>query len=58
LLSAENARTGNVWRWFMRNTEMLGALDKIGLVKYKTGARSAALPANESIYEYSALRLQ
>ena len=34
LLSAENARTGNVWRWFMRNVEVPRALQKIGLVKY------------------------
>jgi hypothetical protein len=35
LLSAENARTGNVWRWFMRNQEMPRALVRIGLVKHK-----------------------
>jgi len=34
LLSAENARTGNVWRWFMRNVEVPRAMQKIGLVKY------------------------
>ena len=34
LLSAENARTGNVWRWFMRNVEVPRALQKIGLVTY------------------------
>src|SRR5689334_17508673 len=32
LLSAENMRSGNVWRWFMRNREMARALDRIGLV--------------------------
>ena len=31
LLSAENMRSGNVWRWFMRNTEIPRALDRIGL---------------------------
>src|SRR6185436_12744083 len=31
LLSAENMRTGNVWRWFMRNREIPRALDRIGL---------------------------
>ncbi len=31
LLSAENARTGNVWRWFMANPEPLRALDRAGL---------------------------
>jgi hypothetical protein len=39
LLSAENARTGNVWRWFMRNVEVPRAMQKIGLVKY-SGRRS------------------
>jgi hypothetical protein len=31
LLSAENARTGNVWRWFMRNAEAPRALQLAGL---------------------------
>jgi hypothetical protein len=31
LLSAENTRTGNVWRWFMRNPEMPRALQLVGL---------------------------
>ena len=33
LLSAENAKTGNVWRWFMRNIEIRKALDVVGLKK-------------------------
>src|SRR5215213_675209 len=32
LLSAENMRTGNIWRWFMANREILRALTKVGLV--------------------------
>ncbi len=32
LLSAEDLRTGNVWRWFMNNIEVERALDMIGLV--------------------------
>lgn len=32
LLSAENLRTGKVWGWFMRNPEIVAALEKIGLV--------------------------
>ena len=40
LLSAENARSENVWRWFMRNAEMLRALQSAGLKKY--GLTSAA----------------
>ena len=35
LLSAENARTGNIWRWFMDNREFPRALAKVGLVRYK-----------------------
>jgi len=33
LLSAENLRSGNVWRWFMRNAEIPRALRLVGLVK-------------------------
>ena len=36
LLSAENARSGNVWRWFMRNTEIPRTLQAIGLVPAKS----------------------
>lgn len=35
LLSAENLRTGNVWRWFMRNPEIVRALDAVGLLKMR-----------------------
>jgi hypothetical protein len=31
LLSAENLRTGNVWRWFMRNAEIPQAMRLVGL---------------------------
>jgi hypothetical protein len=31
LLSAENMATGNVWRWFMRNGNIRGAMEKAGL---------------------------
>ena len=27
MLSAENLRTGNIWRWFMTNAEIPRALD-------------------------------
>jgi hypothetical protein len=36
LLSAENARTGNVWRWFMGNREITRAMRLVGLVRYQT----------------------
>lgn len=35
LLSAENARTGAVWRWFMKNPEIPRAMQRIGLLRYK-----------------------
>jgi hypothetical protein len=35
LLSAENMRTGSVWRWFMQNREMPLAMQRVGLVKSK-----------------------
>jgi hypothetical protein len=34
LLSAENLRTGDVWRWFMRNREIPSAMRLIGLNIY------------------------
>ena len=51
LLSAENARTGNVWRWFMKNPEIPLAMQRVGLVRYapvrtaveRTAPRSFAL---------------
>lgn len=33
LLSAENMRSGNVWRWFMRNAEIPRAMRRVGLVR-------------------------
>ncbi len=51
LLSAENLRTGNVWRWFMRNREIGRALELVGLRKYNGSkrarkVRAAASPAS------------
>jgi hypothetical protein len=34
LLSAENLRTGDVWRWFMRNGEIARAMDFVRLRKH------------------------
>jgi hypothetical protein len=39
LLSAENLRTGNVWRWFMRNAEIARAMKRVGLVKAEAETR-------------------
>jgi hypothetical protein len=33
LLSSENMRSGNIWRWFMQNRELPLALNKVGLLK-------------------------
>lgn len=35
LLSAENLRTGNVWRWFMRNANIQSAMEEVGLREQK-----------------------
>jgi hypothetical protein len=34
LLSAENMRTGNVWRWFMQNRQIPRAMQIVGLRRY------------------------
>jgi hypothetical protein len=34
LLSAENMRTGHVWRWFMQNRQIPRAMQMVGLLKY------------------------
>jgi hypothetical protein len=47
LLSAENLRSGNVWRWFMANPELDRAMQKIGLVRY--GRSHRGLPLKESV---------
>jgi hypothetical protein len=35
LLSAENARGGYVWKWFMKNPEIRDAMDRIGFHKVR-----------------------
>jgi hypothetical protein len=39
LLSAENLRSGNVWRWFMRNAEVMRAMRLVGLAKVGSDRR-------------------
>jgi hypothetical protein len=34
LLSAENMRTGNVWKWFMQNRQIPRAMQMVGLLPY------------------------
>ncbi|HEX6728842.1 MAG TPA: hypothetical protein VF074_02475, partial [Pyrinomonadaceae bacterium] len=46
ILGAENARTQNVWRWFMRNTEITKAMDLIGLRQYTGKSKSAPSSIN------------
>jgi hypothetical protein len=46
LLSAENARTGNIWRWFMQNREIARAMELIGLKPYQR--RLSALPLRKA----------
>jgi len=48
LLSAENMRSGNVWRWFMRNREMGRALDRIGLLTRAQPRRTGSLRATKT----------
>ncbi len=59
LLSAENLRTGNVWRWFMSSSDVERALDMIGLVPdskdhgrqtgMTSGQESQKQPAKEEV---------
>lgn len=35
VLGVENARTGNIWRWFMKNPEIPKALELVGLRKHR-----------------------
>ncbi|MET0216220.1 MAG: glucoamylase family protein, partial [Vicinamibacterales bacterium] len=39
VLSAENLRTGRIWEWFMRNPEVITALDRVGLTRPALPAR-------------------
>ena len=43
LLSAENMRTGNNWRWFMQNPEIPRALTRVGLLPYRARAASSVV---------------
>jgi len=49
LLSAENMRSGNVWRWFMKNREIPRALQRIGLVKKATPGRKGSVTQTVSL---------
>jgi hypothetical protein len=49
LLSAENLRTGNVWRWFMRNREIPRAMNLIGLNMYGSRRPLTSAPEGRAI---------
>jgi hypothetical protein len=44
LLSAENLRTGRVWRWFMRNAEIPSAMARAGLTRGSVQGASIVNP--------------
>lgn len=44
LLSAENARTGAIWRWFMKNPEIPLAMRRVGLVRSVVPAVEKTVP--------------
>lgn len=49
LLSAENLRSGFVWKWFMKNPEAARALERAGLLPYEgplANRKRAGNPAN------------
>ena len=45
LLSAENLRTGSVWGWFMRNSEIPAAMERVGLSERTQAVAAARIPA-------------
>ena len=51
LLSAENLRTGHVWRWFMANPEITRALRRAGLHSYRFRSSEAKAKTNRLTLE-------
>lgn len=49
LLSAENLRTGNVWRWFMMNREIPKAMRMVGLNRFNAGRRARRQPGKPNL---------
>ena len=47
LLSAENLRTGRVWEWFMKNTEIPEAMERAGMARQGAGASVSGLGARD-----------
>jgi hypothetical protein len=48
LLSAENMRTGNVWRWFMQNREIPNAMQLVGLRRYNRSPKVVRQPLRKA----------
>lgn len=48
IVSTENARSGNVWRWFMRNAEIIRAMDLVGLQKYRKQKKIVRAPLRKA----------
>ncbi len=53
LLSAENLRTGSVWRWFMSNPEPERALDIVGLVDVRHPYENYKIAPNVTTSEWT-----
>jgi len=56
LLSAENMRSENIWRWFMQNHEMPLAMQRIGLVKYNSSGTRRPYAQDQSKRHHHELR--
>lgn len=48
LLAVENARSGNIWRWFMRNREIIKAMKLVGLQEYRKQRRALRTPLRKA----------
>lgn len=54
LVSAENARSGAVWRWFMKNNEIPLALRRVGLVERESAFTPPATATERTALQSSA----
>src|ERR1051325_6044675 len=54
LLSAENLRTGNIWRWFMLNSEIPRAMRLVGLQARRSPRRGRQNVAHDASHGYRA----
>jgi hypothetical protein len=56
LLAAENSRSGNVWRWFMRNPEISNAIVLVGLKRYRAAAKLRCGSLNLNLSDLNSAR--